>query len=312
MLSLSSVRRAGVPTLALAAALAAALASGCSGDDAAANAVAEPTLVARAVLPAATFAGGPVQETTPAIRTVYLFGDFPIHADVASSDDGTNLQGEAGGTTPWMAGLPWPYRSTVTSNPVRAQRSGGFEGMALSTDGTRLYPLLELPLAGQDGKTLLIHEFDLATKAYTGRQFTYTLDAPGTNIGDFILYNAGEGIVIERDGSQGDLGGFKRLFQVRLGAPGAAVAKTELVDLMRIRDPDALGGGNVNGDIGLGDPFGMPFTTIEDVLVLDARTLLVIDDDNFPFSIGRHVGTRAPDDSEFVQIRLPEALELAR
>ena len=48
------------------------------------------------------------------------------------------------------------------------------------------------------------------------------------------------------------------------------------------------------------------------VLVLDAQTLLVIDDNNFPFSIGRHVGAKAPDDNEFVQIRLPKALDLAR
>ena len=253
-----------------------------------------------------------VQETVPAIRTVYLFGDFPIYNDPDNTDDGTNLQGENGGNTPWMAGLQWPYRSTVTSNPVRARRSGGFEGMALSSDGTKLYPLLELPLTGQDAKTLLIHEFDLATKAYTSRQFKYLLDAKGTNIGDFTLFNATEGIVIERDASQGDLTGFKKLFQITLGAPGAYVAKTELVDLMTIRDPSRISGSNANGDVGLGDTFSMPFITIEDILVLDARTLLVVNDNNYPFSIGRHVGSKAPDDNEFIQITLPKALNLAK
>lgn len=253
-----------------------------------------------------------VQEQTPAIRTVYLFGDFPIYADPDNTDDGTNLQGENSGNTPWMAGLPWPYRSTVTSNPVRAKRSGGFEGMALSSDGTKLYPLLELPLTGQDAKTLLIHEFDLSTKSYSGKQFKYLLDAKGTNIGDFTLFNATEGIVIERDASQGDLTGFKKLFQIKLGAAGSFVEKTELVDLMKLRDPNAIGGAAANGDVGLGDPFSMPFVTIEDVLVLDAQTLLVINDNNYPFSIGRHLGTKAPDDNEFVQIRLPKPLNLAR
>ena len=185
--------------------------------------------------------------------------------------------------------------------------------MALSSDGTKLYPLLELPLTGQDAKTLLIHEFDLATKSYTaGKRFRYLLDAKGTNIGDFILFNATEGIVIERDGSQGDLNGFKKLFQVKLGAVGSFVEKTELVDLMKLRDPDRISGSSANGDVGLGDPFAMPFNTIEGVLVLDAQTLLVTDDNNFPFSIGRHVGTKAPDDNEFVQIRLPKALNLMR
>ena len=111
---------------------------------------------------------------------------------------------------------------------------------------------------------------------------------------------------------RGDLTGFKKLFQIKLGAAGSFVEKTELVDLMKLRDPDRISGNSANGDIGLGDPFAMPFNTIEDVLVLDAQTLLVINDNNSPFSIGRHLGTKAPDDNEFVQIRLPKALNLAR
>lgn len=253
------------------------------------------------------------QEKFPAIRTVYLFGDFPIYDDPANTDDGTNMQDEAGANTPWMAGLSWPYRSTITSNPHRAKRSGGFEGMAISPDHSKLYPLLELPLTGDDGKTLLIHEFDIATRSYTGKRYRYVLEAGGTNIGDFTLFNAEEGIIIERDGSQGDLNGFKKLYKIKLGAPEAAVTKTELVDLMKIDDPDGISGTATNGDIGLGPVFAMPFNTIEDIVVLDERTLLVIDDNNFPFSVGRHKGSGAPDDNEFVRIRLPKdrALTLA-
>lgn len=253
-----------------------------------------------------------VQEKFPAIRTVYLFGDFPIYPDPANSDDGTNMQDEAGQNTPWMAGLYWPYRSTATSLPMRAKRSGGFEGMALSSDGSKLYPLLELPLAGHDAKTLLISEFDLASRSYTGKQFKYVLDAKGTNIGDFILYNASEGIVIERDGSQGDLNGFKKLFQIKLGANGTAVSKTELVNLMALKDPHGISGKNSNGDVGLGNPFAMPFNTIEDVVVIDENTLGVLDDNNFPFSVGRHLGSKQPDDNEFVLIKLPKPLALGK
>lgn len=253
-----------------------------------------------------------VQEKTPSIRTVYLFGDFPIYGDAANSDDGTNMQGEGTANTPWMAGLQWPYRSTVTSNATRAQRSGGFEGMAMSPDGSKLYPLLESPLTGQDGKTLLISEFDVATKSYTGKQFRYVLEARGTNIGDFTLYSPTEGIVIERDGTTGDVAGFKKLYRITLGAAGAAVAKTELVDLINIADPDGISAGGLAGDVGLGNPFRMPFVTIEDVYVIDPRTLLVMNDNNYPFSIGRHVGARLPDDNEFVLVMLPQALPVAR
>jgi len=100
-----------------------------------------------------------VQEKYPQIRTVYLFTDGPIFRDptIAGSGDGTNLQDENGKSSPWLAGMYWPYRSTTLSNPFRAQRSGGFEGMALTTD---LAPtILELAgapaLPGIDGRSLL-------------------------------------------------------------------------------------------------------------------------------------------------------------
>ncbi len=252
-----------------------------------------------------------VQEKFPAIRTVYLFGDFPIYP-TEDSDDGTNLQPEGAKNTPWLAGLYWPYRSTVVSDPVRAKRSGGFEGMALSSDGSKLYPMLELALTGTDPKTLLISEFDLGQRQYTGKTMKYKLEEKGTNIGDFILFNAKEGIVIERDGSQGDLNGFKRLFRVELAANGEFVRKTELVNLMSIADPKGISLSSLTGDVGLGSVFAMPFNTIEDILIVDAQTLLVMDDNNFPFSVGRHVGAQLPDDNEFVLIQLPAALTLGR
>ena len=42
----------------------------------------------------------------------------------------------------------WPYRVTTLANPFRAQRRGGFEGMAFTQDKKKLLPLLELPMAG--------------------------------------------------------------------------------------------------------------------------------------------------------------------
>ena len=43
----------------------------------------------------------------PAIRTVFLFGDFPLFCDphMQDSDDGTNLQGEGGANSPWLGGI---------------------------------------------------------------------------------------------------------------------------------------------------------------------------------------------------------------
>jgi len=247
-----------------------------------------------------------VQEKHPTIRTVYLFGDFPIFADpsLPGSDDGTNLQDEKGKNTPWLGGLYWPYRQTRRDNPFRAQKSGGFEGMALSVDGKKLYPMLELPLEGDDAKALRVHEFELATKQYSGVTYTYALDARGTNIGDFILIDAARGLVIERDGTQGDLKGFKQIFEVKLPAGGGAIEKALAVDLMKIPDPNNLAGAGAAGDVGRGADFAMPFTTIEGVVRLADGRIGVLNDNNYPFGLGRHLGSKQPDDSEFILIDL--------
>ena len=79
------------------------------------------------------------QKQYPEIRTVCLFGDFP---KVGDAGDGTNLQDQNGENTPWLAGMFWPYRVTSLDTPFRVQQSGGFEGMALTTDQSTLLPLL--------------------------------------------------------------------------------------------------------------------------------------------------------------------------
>jgi hypothetical protein len=49
-------------------------------------------------------------------------------------------------------------------------RSKGFEGMAITPDGKTLYPLLEGALTSDaDQRRLLLNQFDLATRRYTGR-----------------------------------------------------------------------------------------------------------------------------------------------
>jgi glycerophosphoryl diester phosphodiesterase len=251
-----------------------------------------------------------VHSQFPQIRTVALFGDFPKFANpaIAGSDDGTNLQPQGGDSTPWLAGLPWPYRQTVQSNPFRAKTSGGFEGMALTPDGRTLLPLLEKSLTGDDPSTLRIHAFDLSTRQYTGERYRYVRDPRGTSIGDFQLFDRNKGVVIERDDSMGNLAGFKAIFEIEFGAPNTAVTKTLAVDLMHLRDPDGISLPVGSGDVGLGDPFAMPFVTIEDLMVFDREHIGVINDNNYPFSVGRHAGSGHPDDTEFVLIKLARPL----
>ncbi len=250
-----------------------------------------------------------VQRRFPKIRTVCLFGDFP---KVGDSGDGTNLQDMNGENTPWLAGMYWPYRTTRDTAPFLSRSSGGFEGMALGEEGKYLYPLLEKPLVGAEKGALLISQFDLSTKAYTGKQYTYTLDERGTAIGDFILYDEKHGLVIERDGSQGDLNGHKVVYQITLNDAGEQVDKKEVVDLLRIKDFRNISKGFLadEGDVGIGEDFAFPFVTIEDILFFDPNTIGVLNDNNFPFSVGRHVGSGLPDDNEFIIVKLAEPLDM--
>lgn len=185
-------------------------------------------------------------------------------------------------------------------------RSSGFEGMALSPDGKYLYPLLEKPLLNDSTGKLLISQFDLQKKAYTGLYYWFVLDSKATNIGDFQLFNDKEGIIIERDASQNNLGGYKKLIRIKLNEPKQVVAREDLVDLIKIANPNALFGAVREGDIGTGSVFAFPFETIEDVVIENATTLTVLNDNNFPGSSGRNA--KQADDNEIIQIRLPKAL----
>ncbi|MCH7335306.1 esterase-like activity of phytase family protein [Acinetobacter sp. NIPH 2699] len=186
------------------------------------------------------------------------------------------------------------------------QQSGGFEGMAMSPDGKYLYPLLEKPLLNDSTGRLLISQFDIQKKAYTGQYYWFALDSKATNIGDFQLFNDKDGIIIERDASQNNLGGYKKLIRIQLNEPKQVVARETLVDLMKIANPNALYGAVREGDIGTGHIFAFPFETIEDVIIENATTLTVLNDNNFPGSSGRNA--KLADDNEIIQIRLPKAL----
>lgn len=222
------------------------------------------------------------------------FGPFLLKTD----GQGTLLRAPIPMPGVWAPENPEVAAGTATAN---LGGSGGFEGMALNASGTMLYTLLEKTVSGDAAKTLRIDAFDLATEAYTGRRVFYALEPEGTAIGDMTAVDDHRFIVIERNGGTATSGTpFKKLFLIDLEgvADGGTVAKTELVDLMAVADPDDL-----NGD---GQTvFTLPYVTIEDVLVLNPRTLLVANDNNFPYGGGREA---ASDVTEFLRIRLPKAL----
>jgi hypothetical protein len=194
-----------------------------------------------------------------------------------------------------------PYLAGASAN---LGRSNGFEGMAINASRTKLYPLLEGTVTGDPAKTLRISEFDLQSESYTGVTYLYPLDALGTNIGDMTAVNDHQFLVIERNGNTATTpdAPYKHVFLIDLNVRDANgyLAKTDLVNLMNLSDPHDLNGDGASA-------FTFPYVTIESVLILDARTLLVTNDNNFPGGGGR---SAAPDMTEFLKLRLDRALEL--
>ncbi|MBE7380098.1 MAG: esterase-like activity of phytase family protein [Leptolyngbya sp. SIO1E4] len=183
--------------------------------------------------------------------------------------------------------------------------SRGYEGMAFSPDRQTLYPMLEGTVFGDPEGSVRIYEFDVASSEFTGLLGLYQLDAPNHAIGDFTPINEDEYLVIERDGGQGAAAEFKQIFKVDLSEIDAEgfVEKTLVADLLNVADPDDL---NDDGDT----RFAFPFVTIEDVLVIDEGTLLVANDNNYPFSIGRDFSGVEIDNNEVILVGLEESLDL--
>jgi glycerophosphoryl diester phosphodiesterase len=252
-----------------------------------------------------------VQDKFPKLALVTLWGDTPKGPDV--DEDGTNLEpGPGQKDSPWLAGMHWPYRSTAAATPFRAQTSGGYEGMAQSENGRRLLPMLEKTLTGDPAGTTLISEYDTRRHQWTGKRWRYAFDPLGVSIGDFQLADDQHGLTLERDNGQGPTAKFKTVEAITLGpGDGHTVSKQPIADELAIADPLGIarrGPSNQPGDLGVGNPFTLPFNTIEDLQILDARTILVGVDNNYPFSLGRHIGTGKPDDNELVLLRLPRKI----
>ncbi|MDP4302112.1 esterase-like activity of phytase family protein [Leptothrix discophora] len=198
------------------------------------------------------------------------------------------------------------------------RRSGGFEPMAKSPDGKTLYPMFEWPLWDAaskaqeqvDGKPYTrILELDAASRRYTGKTWKYRFEAVGNVAADFQLLDARTGLVIERDDATEGAGPgcpdeprtdcftrparFKRIYKIDLAGADADgfVRKVAYIDLTKIANPKRLAKVGPNEDV-----FVLPHLGPEGLTVVDARHVVVVNDNNFPYSSGRQIGK--PDDNE--------------
>jgi len=222
------------------------------------------------------------------------FGPFLLHTDAT----GKVLEAPIP-----LPGVQSPDYPGLTSTPNLA-RSNGFEGMAISPDGRTLYPILEGPLADDADKTIRrLYTFDISERRYAGGYREYRVADPSHLVSDLTALDSRRFVSLERDNFQGPAAEHKKAFVVdrRRGS----LTKREVLDLLAIADPAgiSLRGPVRPGDFGLGDPFKMPYQTIEAVLpVGGGKQLAIVNDTNFG-STGRNASL--PDYSDFIRVRVP-------
>jgi hypothetical protein len=223
------------------------------------------------------------------------FGPFLIYTDAS----GVLLRAPVP-----LPGVKSPQNPLLGDEEPNAQASGGFEAMAMSVDGSRLYPMLEKPLEGAPEGELNIYEFDPQAGAYVSEEpiHKYRLDPAAVAASEFLSLSEHTFLVLERGDDQGSEAKHKKIYLVDFNLTDAEgyLLKREVVDLLSIPDPNNIGG--------MGDTFTFPFVTIESIAIFDDNTIAVANDNNFPFSLGRHEDTGAPDDTELILIRFQERL----
>ncbi len=266
------------------------------------------------------------------------FGPFLIKADMSGKVLAvfeTQVDGK-GVRSPDHPAIAMPGAPDAKVPAFEVKRSKGFEGMAASKDGSKLYALLEGPLWNESAKAyesvdggkqyLRVLEFDTKASQWTGRHWKYVLEANHHAIGDFNLIDDTTGLIIERDNGEGtadkacpqgqkrtdcfhDLAKFKRVYKVEISEAnaGGELRKVGYIDLMKIQDPQRIArkpltNGPANGSAG--DVLAFPFFTIENVDVVDATHIVVGNDNNLPFSSSRE--PNKADDNELVLLEVAE------
>jgi hypothetical protein len=228
-------------------------------------------------------------------------------------------------------------RATVASRSaadasanVTLPRAKGFEGFASSRDQKFLYGRLEGPIWDPqtndvekigDKEATRILEFDVTAERFTGRFWYFVFEQNGNAIGDFKMFDAITGVVIERDNGEGtadkacppaqvselcfpDVAKFKRVYKIELSDAnvGKPVRKIGYVDLMKIADPDNKARKPLNDGV-----LTFPFFAIENLDSVDDRHIVVGNGNNLPFSSSRDPSK--PDDNELVLLEVTELLQ---
>lgn len=189
------------------------------------------------------------------------------------------------------------------------QAGGGLAGLAKSADGRLLYAVLGQSLPGdKDGRRRVIAEFDARLEEYTGRTWDYRVDTDAHLVVDAQLVGPGTLLVLERDALSGEAAVGKRVYRVDLSRTDRSgmLAKTLVVDLLKLDNPDRLADGD---GWGTGDPFSFGLPAVGALVALPDGHLVIAGGAGRPGTPTRRSGL--PDDTELIMID-PEATVTAR
>lgn len=215
-------------------------------------------------------------------------------------------------------------------NSAEVRPGGGIQAMALSIDGSRLYPVLSRPLIdpatreaerAQGSPVVRILEVDTHSKQYTGRYLRYALEDVDHIVSDFQMLTATTGLLIERDdtseGGEPSCPGsertdcytqparYKRLVKIdlsRLG-PDRMVRKVAAVDLTQIENPNGMAKLGPNGP-----SFGLPHRSPSALAVVNPTHVVIVNDHNAPLASSREIDK--PDATEFTRLDLSDLVEI--
>jgi hypothetical protein len=227
------------------------------------------------------------------------FGPFLLHTDATGKVLEAPIPLPDVKSPDYPADFPAPI-----AGPANLNSSAGFEGIAISPDGRTLYPTLEGPAAGDDPLTRRMYQFDIRNRRYAAKRRTYHIDDPSWSVSDLYALDDHHLVALERDGTMGATTVHKQAFAIDLRKVDAtgALAKRAILDLEHLRDPALISLPARPGDVGLGDPFAMPYVTIEALLPMPGDRVAIVNDTNFG-STGRNPGL--PDYSDFIVVSVP-------
>lgn len=176
---------------------------------------------------------------------------------------------------------------------VNLPASKGLEAMTRYGDG--LLMALEGTVVGDPARSARCYFYDLQRQQFTQLLGYYPLEEGGY-ITEITMQSAHLALVIERDNGEGATAKLKRIYQIDLQKVDEKgfFHKQLLVDLLNIADPNDLDGDGKT-------VFSFPYITTESIQVLADGQLLLVNDNNFPFSAA---DGQSQDQNVFIRLQL--------